>query len=429
MNILGDSITWGYSPITGEQIERSYSLILKEKLGLKELRNYGINSSILADNQTAFEAMCNRYKNMDDNADIVIVFGGTNDYGRDEFGIELGNITDVDVSTVYGALNNICVGLKQKYPNSFIFFITPLKKAFLDNDCNLKYATNFKNNLEYSLEDVSNAIKEVCGKYNISFFDLYNNCDIYNNEICKKYLPDGLHPTEEYHQILANKIYNYIVNKLDKNILIDENNSNYIKKASSYSQYKAKEIKNDLITFYYQFNHLKDIYRQGWVKSLVGPERILEIESVADHSWSVAMLAISIIQKYNLKYDVEKCMKLSIIHELGEIYAGDFTPKDNITKEQKHEKEKQAISRLLDTISFKNDFLELWEEFEKQETKESIFIKQLDKLECIMQSTCYNLDASYIKSGRELITLPFLKEILEEIDGLSLENDKPYCLK
>ena len=214
-----------------------------------------------------------------------------------------------------------------------------------------------------------------------------------------------------------------------ENILIDENNSNYIKKASSYNKYKTKEIKNDLITFYYQFNHLKDIYRQGWIKDLVGPERILEIESIADHSWSVAMLAISVIQKYNLEYDVGKCMKLAIIHELGEIYAGDFTPKDNITKAKKHEKEKQAISTLLDTISFKNDFLELWEEFENQETKEAIFIKQLDKLECIMQSTCYNLDSSYMKSGRELITLPFLKEILEEIDDLSFENDKPYCLK
>ena len=55
-------------------------------------------------------------------------------------------------------------------------------------------------------------------------------------------------------------------------ILKDKNNSNYIKKISAYEEYKDKNIKNDLISFYYQFNHLKNIYRQGWVKNLLGKE-------------------------------------------------------------------------------------------------------------------------------------------------------------
>jgi len=46
---------------------------------------------------------------------------------------------------------------------------------------------------------------------NILVFDLYNNCDINTIEDCIKYIPDGLHSTEEYHKILANKIYNYII--------------------------------------------------------------------------------------------------------------------------------------------------------------------------------------------------------------------------
>ena len=138
--------------------------------------------------------------------------------------------------------------------------------------------------------------------------------------------------------------------------LIDNNNSNYIKKISAFEQYKNKNINNDLIKFYYQFNHLKNIYRQGWIKNLLGKEYISQIESIADHSWSVAMLAISVIEKYKLKYDITKCMKLSIIHELGEIYAGDFTPSDNITKEKKHELEEKAIKKALDTIKFENDF-------------------------------------------------------------------------
>ena len=107
-------------------------------------------------------------------------------------------------------------------------------------------------------------------------------------------------------------------------MLRDENNSNYIKRTSAYNNYKDRNIQNDLIKFYYQFNYLKNIYRQGWIKNLLGPERIGEIESIADYSWSLSMLAISVIKKYKLGYDITKCMKLSIIHELGEIYAGDL---------------------------------------------------------------------------------------------------------
>ena len=75
-------------------------------------------------------------------------------------------------------------------------------------------------------------------------------------------------------------------------IIKDKNNSNYIKKISAFEEYKDKNINNDLISFYYQFNHLKNIYRQGWIKNLLGKEYAPKIESVADHSWSVRCLQL-----------------------------------------------------------------------------------------------------------------------------------------
>lgn len=210
VNLLGDSITWGYAPITGERLLNNYGEVLKKKLNLERLNNYGINSSTLADEKNAVEPMCLRYKQMNDEADMVIVFGGTNDYGRDEFFISLGNISDTNISTVYGALKEICSGLKEKYPHAILLFVTPLQRAIIENGCNLKYAKTLKNNLGYTLEDVSNAIKEVCQTYKIDVFDLYQECDINTNEDCLRYLPDGLHPTEEYHGILAEKIVNFI---------------------------------------------------------------------------------------------------------------------------------------------------------------------------------------------------------------------------
>lgn len=213
-----------------------------------------------------------------------------------------------------------------------------------------------------------------------------------------------------------------------KKILKDENNSNYIKQYSPYNKYKNKDINNDLISFYYQFNYLKNIYRQGWLKGLLESRNATEIESIADHSWSVAMLAISLIEKYKLNYDITKCMKLSIIHELGEIYAGDITPDDNISKGKKHELEKDAIEKLMSSVKFENDFIDLWDEFESQETEESIFVKQVDKLEFILQASCYGLDTSYLKSSMNGITLPYLREIVEELKVITENNEVPFCL-
>lgn len=198
-------------------------------------------------------------------------------------------------------------------------------------------------------------------------------------------------------------------------ILKDESSGNYIKDTNPYQKYEDKTIQNDVIRFYLQYSHLKNLYRQGWLKNLIGMQHKEKCESVADHCWSLALLAISIIEKYELDYDISKCMKLAIVHELGEIYAGDYTPNEQITSEQKHQLEKKAIQRMLGQIDFKNDFLQLWEEFEQKKTKEAIFMKELDQLEFLMQSTVHELDVSYLKTSRKKVTLPILQEIVDEL--------------
>lgn len=214
MNLLGDSITWGYTAFTCEQMKQSYPNIIKERMNLKELRNYGVNSSTLASGMNGYEPMCERYKQMDIDADIVGVFGGTNDFGNEEVQTQLGNSNTADISTIYGAIKEICVGLKNMYPNAFIFFVTPLQRAYLDKGCNLQYATNEMNDKGFTLKDVSNAIKQTCYNYEIAVFDLYQECDINTNEDCFKYLPDGIHPSEEYHRILAMKMEEFIKSQI-----------------------------------------------------------------------------------------------------------------------------------------------------------------------------------------------------------------------
>lgn len=206
----------------------------------------------------------------------------------------------------------------------------------------------------------------------------------------------------------------------------DEINNNYIKNENPYNKYKGI-IHNDVLKLYYQYNHLKNIYRQGWLTSLIGMDYKDKAESIADHSWSVTMLAISVIEKYDLAYNIEKCMKLSLVHELGEIYAGDFIP-NSISKEEKHKLESDAVDKLFTNIEFENDFKQLWEEYENCLSKEAEFIKQIDKLECIIQASCYGLNSKYI-SGADKIKLPCLMEILDEVVEVSKNNKLPLFMR
>ncbi len=217
------------------------------------------------------------------------------------------------------------------------------------------------------------------------------------------------------------KSYNRGEKKME--ILKDKNNGNYIKDTNPFEKYQ--KIDNDVVSFYMQYNHLKNIYRQGWLKVRIGLEHREKCESVADHSFSMALLAITMIEKYKLPYDTLKCIKMCIIHELGEIYVGDYTPYDNITKEEKYLKEKEAIQKVLKPLDFDNDFLELWEEFEKKETEEAKFVKNLDELEFLLQSAAYELNASSFKRCIGNITDEHCKEIVNSLINLTKNNKKP----
>ena len=180
-NALGDSITYGTDIKTWGQLENPYPQLVKEKLDLKEVNNYGISGSSLANGSYSYAPMCHRYINMKD-ADIISVMGGINDFTK---GNELGTINDTIDSTFYGALKVLASGLKEKYSNSFIFFMTPYKTSYME-----------VNSLGYKLEDYVKAIVDVCQLYNIPILDMYNKGQ-FENEMNEWY-SDGIHPQQDF---------------------------------------------------------------------------------------------------------------------------------------------------------------------------------------------------------------------------------------
>ena len=129
---------------------------------------------------------------------------------------------------------------------------------------------------------------------------------------------------------------------------------------------------------------LKHLDRAGWVRR--GVEKP---ESVAGHMYRMALL--SFLAPANPTMDRNKCIKLSLVHDIGESIVGDITPFDGISKEEKYKREKSALERISTLISepVGIEIRELWEEYERGETQESIYVRDLDKFDMIFQAHEY----------------------------------------
>ena len=188
INCIGDSITYGF--LTSDtRMQSPYPSSLKSLLGAKEVRNYGLSGTTVANDRTvigSFEPMSSptRVETWDNNANVNIVLGGVNDFIKN---VELGTIDDEVDTTFYGGYKSLIRQLYKKYPNKKIVIMTPLHY-------NLEYTPNSKG---YILKDYVNAIREIAEMFGIYLIDLYSICDI-NINTRGKYQIDGLHTNQFY---------------------------------------------------------------------------------------------------------------------------------------------------------------------------------------------------------------------------------------
>ena len=209
-NFLGDSQTEANS-----HKNKIYCDWVKEILGLSTVNNYGVSGTTIAkQNPWDGGAMCVRYANMDNNADLICVMGGVNDRWMN---CQMGNFGDTDPITFYGAMETLCDGLLTKYPGKTIIFITPTEQNH--NGC------NSANNTGYTATDFANAMKRVCAKYSIPVFDANTCSGIYplNQANAAIYTTDKLHLNNKGHEVLGNKLSKFILN--GANVVVINNGS------------------------------------------------------------------------------------------------------------------------------------------------------------------------------------------------------------
>jgi lysophospholipase L1-like esterase len=192
INFLGDSITEGCCATDN----RGFVDILARDYGVIA-RNYGIGGTRIARQRIPSAEpqydrdFCGRFREMDRDADVIFVFGGTNDHGHGD--APVGRDTDRTPDTFLGACHYLFAGLQEMFPRSKIIVATPLHRMEEGRADGIW------------LKDYVNHIRTVAEDCGLPVLDLYETSAI-NPATLSRLTTDGLHPNDEGHRILAEEI-------------------------------------------------------------------------------------------------------------------------------------------------------------------------------------------------------------------------------
>ncbi len=197
-----------------------------------------------------------------------------------------------------------------------------------------------------------------------------------------------------------------------------------------------------LLDFFIKTGKLKKMPRRGWVL-----RKIKNPETIAGHTFRTALMAWILGKKRKL--NVERLLKMALIHDLCEVYAGDTTPYDSLLPkdekeleevlkrlprfskkkkkklaEQKYQKEEEALRRLISELppELKKEIKNLWTDYEKGLTPEGRFFNQADRLENLLQAMEYWKEQKrgpqkpWWEWARESFDDPILLEFVNEIN-------------
>ena len=154
-------------------------------------------------------------------------------------------------------------------------------------------------------------------------------------------------------------------------------------------------------------------------------------ESVAEHSWMMTLIAYFIKDEFK-EVDMDKVIKMCIIHDLGEAFTGDIPTFDKNNQHEQTEEDylNQWVKSLPDNIS--NEMTDLYQEMKERKTLESKVYKAIDSLEALIQHNIsdlstwipkeYDLNLTYADDKVQFND--YLKELREEIRKDTIEKIK-----
>lgn len=195
---------------------------------------------------------------------------------------------------------------------------------------------------------------------------------------------------------------------------------------------KFNFIKNDKLRKQIEFavtvDKMKEVLRRNLVVS--GERR----ENDAEHSWHLALMAM-LLEEYSAeKVNIERVLKIALVHDLVEVYAGDTFAYDEKGYEDKEERERAAADKLFGSLESEQsaEFRALWDEFEAAETPESKYANAIDRIQPLILNYLTNghtwklgnVHAPQIYKRMDIIrtAAPELWQIVEGVIADSIEK-------
>lgn len=134
------------------------------------------------------------------------------------------------------------------------------------------------------------------------------------------------------------------------------------------------------INFILEIDKEKNIYRQTHVTGYIRQE------NDAEHAWHMAIMAYLLQEYSNEKVDISKVMLMCLIHDVVEIDAGDTYAYDTAALETQKEREEAAKERIYSLLpdDQKQKLVELFDEFEANETPEAHFAHAMDNFQPLL---------------------------------------------
>ena len=149
-------------------------------------------------------------------------------------------------------------------------------------------------------------------------------------------------------------------------------------------------------------------------------------ENSAEHSWQGAIAAMVLQDYYPEKLDMEKVIPMLLIHDLGEIYAGDTWVFDDERKVHSHDRELESIEKTMSLLPEEKylNMKNLWLEFEKGQSSEARYARVIDALVPLinhLEVSEFNYNPDNISADMVLDKKKFVKSESEELWKLTEE--------
>ncbi len=208
---LGDSITQAVNLDTLDNYQKlAWPHVMGEALGAGKVVNLGIGGSSIG--RYWADAFVDRYTQIPEDTDLILVMGGTNDGFCASF-VEFGNEKDRSPRTFWGDLDELMDGLEEDYPEAEVIFLTPLPNSLQDY---------LKEERKYLMpqEKFGEVIRFLAKEHGFEVFDLYNSniLDGHDKDNVLHLMPDGVHPNAEGYHILGEHIAAELIRLLEERL-------------------------------------------------------------------------------------------------------------------------------------------------------------------------------------------------------------------